>query len=109
MDIPANNSITITYNPSDNSVNYTLTDHTPATYTVAGSSTVLFGSPAWDATNTANDMTLSGGVYTKTFGPATASEAVTFKVVKNHDFNAATRLISIWKTALPTALAASMR
>ncbi len=101
VDIPANHAITVTYNPSDNSVNYTLTDHTPATYTVAGSSTVLFGSPAWDATNTANDMTLSGGVYTKTFGPATASEAVTFKVVKNHDFNVAAYPSSNYAITVP--------
>ncbi len=87
--IPANHSITITYNPTNDAVNYVLTDMTPVTYTVAGSSTDLFGT-AWDATLTANDMTDNGdGTYTWTSSAASTSQVVEFKVAKNHDFNVA--------------------
>lgn len=54
------------------------------TYTVAGSSAELFGT-AWDETLTANDMTLSEGLYVweKKDVELTAGD-IEFKVVKNH-------------------------
>lgn len=55
------------------------------TYTVAGSVDAIFGT-AWDAEATANDMTLTDGVYTKTYeGVAIdANTTIEYKVVKNH-------------------------
>lgn len=60
-----------------------------ATYTVAGTPTAIFGTE-WDATNTANDMVESEGVYTfaKENVELTAGD-IKFKVVKNHDWNTA--------------------
>ena len=62
----------------------------PITYdsfTVAGNSTALFGT-TWDPTNTANDMTLVGGLYTfnKSNVELTAGN-LEFKVVADHDSN----------------------
>ena len=56
-----------------------------ATYTVAGSNTDLFGT-SWDPANTANDMTLSEGVYSwsKTDVTLPANSVVEFKVCENH-------------------------
>jgi hypothetical protein len=60
------------------------------TYTVAGSSTALFGEPAWSATNTANDMTLENGLYTFTKNNVELTTAgFSFKVVQNHDWGVA--------------------
>ena len=57
---------------------------TPPTYTVAGSSTELFGT-AWAPENTDNDMELVGNVYTwsKTNVTLPATD-VTFKVCQDH-------------------------
>lgn len=59
-----------------------------ATYTVAGTPDVIFGT-VWDATNTANDMTESNGIYTFTKAGVELSEGddILFKVVKNHDWS----------------------
>ena len=46
-----------------------------------GVSTPIFGT-SWDVNSTANQMTLSGGVYTKTY-TVTEAYTVEFKVVKN--------------------------
>lgn len=56
------------------------------TYTVAGSSTELFGGEsAWDVTLTANDMTLSEGLYVwEKKGVTLSAGDIEFKVVKNH-------------------------
>ena len=58
------------------------------TYTVAGDSEAAFGT-TWDPTNTANDMALEGGLYkwTKTNVALYANTKISFKVVKNHDWN----------------------
>ncbi|MBQ9556254.1 MAG: hypothetical protein IJV05_08515 [Muribaculaceae bacterium] len=66
---------------------------TEFTYTVAGSSTELFGT-AWSATNTDNDMTLVNGLYTWSIDRAELTTAgFSFKVVRNHD----------WGTAYPSS------
>ena len=58
-------------------------------YTVAGSSLTLFGT-SWDATNTANDMTLTNGLYTFTKNNVELTTAgFSFKVVYNHDWGVA--------------------
>lgn len=64
-----------------------------ATYTVAGSSTDLFGT-AWTPSNTANDMTLQGdGSYTLVKeNVALAKQDVEFKVCVDHG----------WSTAYPS-------
>lgn len=64
-----------------------------ATYTVAGSSDVLFGTP-WDPSNTANDMTLQDdGSYTLVKeNVALAKQEVEFKVCVDHG----------WTTAYPS-------
>ena len=62
---------------------------TSDTYTVAGSSLELFGT-SWDATNTANDMTLVNGLYTFTKNNVELTTAgFSFKVVYNHDWGVA--------------------
>ena len=59
------------------------------TYTVAGSSTSIFGA-AWDVTVAANNMTLDEGVYKfEKTGVELASGNVTFKVVLDRDWNQA--------------------
>ncbi len=66
---------------------------TEFTYTVAGSSTDLFGT-AWDEDNTDNDMTLVNGLYTFTKNNVELTTAgFSFKVVENHD----------WGTAYPSS------
>ena len=59
-----------------------------ATYTVAGTPDAIFGT-VWDATNTANDMTESNGIYTFTKAGVelSAGEEILFKVVKNHNWD----------------------
>jgi len=58
------------------------------TYTVAGTPDAIFGT-AWDATNTANDMTENNGIYTftKTGVELTAGDEIMFKVVENHNWD----------------------
>ena len=58
------------------------------TYTVAGSSTELFGT-SWDASNTDNDMTLGddGSYYYLTKVTIDKKGDYEFKVVKNHDWD----------------------
>jgi hypothetical protein len=60
----------------------------PTTYTVAGDSEAAFGT-TWDPSNTANDMTLEGGLYkwTKTNIALYKNTVIKFQVVKNHDWN----------------------
>ena len=59
------------------------------TWTVAGSSTTLFGT-SWDATDSNNDMTLVDGVYTWTKNAVTLPEGtIEFKVVKDHAWTVA--------------------
>ncbi len=57
------------------------------TYTVAGDSEAAFGT-TWDPSNTANDMTLEGGLYkwTKTNVALYKNTVIKFQVVKNHDW-----------------------
>ena len=59
-----------------------------ATYTVAGTPDAIFGT-VWDATNTANDMTESNGIYTFTKAGVEllAGDEISFKVVKNHSWD----------------------
>ena len=58
-------------------------------YTVAGSSTALFGT-AWDETNADNDMTLVNGLYTFTKNNVElTTSGFSFKVVYNHDWGVA--------------------
>lgn len=63
------------------------------TWTVAGNLTSVFGT-TWDPSNTANDMTLSGNVWTWTSGTFTYStdNKPAFKVCKDHR----------WGTAYPS-------
>ena len=58
------------------------------TYTVAGTPDAIFGT-VWDATNTANDMTESNGIYTFTKAGVEllAGDEISFKVVKNHSWD----------------------
>lgn len=59
------------------------------TYTVAGSNSAMFGS-AWDASNTANDMTKNGdGTYSITYTNVYLDDDVQYKVVKNHSWDEA--------------------
>lgn len=59
------------------------------TYTVAGSSDVIFGS-AWDAANTDNDMTENAdGTYSITYTNVALSGNVSYKVVLNHSWDIA--------------------
>ena len=59
------------------------------TWTVAGNLESLFGA-AWDPANTANDMTLTEGLYTWEKTEVTlAAGTVLFKVAKNHDWEEA--------------------
>ena len=62
-------------------------DEQQATYTVAGSSAAMFGT-TWDATNSANDMTLGdGGVYSITYENVEPASAIQLKVLKNHSWD----------------------
>ncbi len=62
---------------------------TVTSYTVAGSSTTLFGT-AWDPSNTANDMTLVNGLYTFTKNNVElTTSGFSFKVTVNHDWGEA--------------------
>lgn len=63
---------------------------TPAdVYTVAGSSTAVFGT-AWDKANTDNDMVLNAGVYTFTKeNVLLAAGTIELKVVVNHSWDEA--------------------
>ena len=59
------------------------------TYTVAGSNSAMFGT-AWDASNTANDMTKNGdGTYSITYTNVSLDDDVQYKVVKDHSWNEA--------------------
>ena len=62
----------------------------PDTWTVAGSSIAVFGT-SWDVANTANDMTETGsgtGIFQLTKNNVTLPAGnITFKVVKNHNWN----------------------
>ena len=59
------------------------------TYTVAGSSSIVFGTE-WDPTNTANDMILDNGVYTWAKAELVlAAGTISFKVVEDHSWNTA--------------------
>ena len=72
----------ITYNTSGNVVDACAI----STMTVAGSNTTLFGT-SWAPSNTANDMTLDGGVYKFEKEHVTLSAGtIEFKAVSNHDW-----------------------
>ena len=59
------------------------------TYTVAGNNAAMFGS-AWDASYTANDMTMNGdGTYSITYTNVYLDDDVQYKVVKDHSWNEA--------------------
>ena len=59
----------------------------PNVYTVAGSSTAVFGT-AWDTDNEANNMVLNAGVYTLTKEDVTLPVGkIEFKVVTNHSWD----------------------
>ena len=59
------------------------------TYTVAGNNSAMFGT-AWDASNTANDMTKNGdGTYSITYTNVSLDDDVQYKVVKDHSWNEA--------------------
>ena len=62
---------------------------TVTSYTVAGSSTTLFGT-AWDPSNTDNDMSLVNGLYTFSKNNVELTTAgFSFKVTVNHDWGEA--------------------
>jgi len=70
-------------------VTYTSSGGSGATYTVAGSNAAMFGA-AWDATNTANDMTKNGdGTYSITYTNVSLDANVEYRVVKDHDWSEA--------------------
>lgn len=84
-------TFTIIFKPAEHLITFEdLTEKAPAptTYTVAGDSEAAFGT-TWDPTNTANDMALEDGLYkwTKTNVALYANTKISFKVVKNHDWN----------------------
>ena len=84
-------TFTIIFKPAEHLITFEgLTEKAPVptTYTVAGDSEAAFGT-TWDPTNTANDMALEGGLYkwTKTNVALYANTKISFKVVKNHDWN----------------------
>ena len=56
------------------------------TYTVAGSSADIFNGTTWDASNTANDMTLDAatGNYVITYADVQPADTIQLKVVKDH-------------------------
>ncbi|MDO4882994.1 MAG: hypothetical protein Q3975_06565, partial [Oscillospiraceae bacterium] len=56
------------------------------TYTVAGSSAAIFNGTSWDASNTANDMTLDAatGNYVITYANVQPADTIQLKVVKDH-------------------------
>ena len=62
-----------------------------ATWTVAGSSAALNGTSDWAPSNTDNDMTLTGDVYTLTVTGCTLEAGTTYKykVVKDHAWDEA--------------------
>ena len=86
--LTAATNVTIKFASNTKKISFTgLTEIIP-TYTVAGDSEAAFGT-TWDPTNTANDMALEGGLYkwTKTNVALYANTKISFKVVKNHDWN----------------------
>ena len=62
---------------------------TDAVYTVAGSSAAIFNGTAWDASNTANDMTFNDatGLYEITYPDVQPEDAIQLKVVKDHGWD----------------------
>lgn len=84
---PASNTLTASATKTGNAGEVT------HTYSIAGSSTDLFGA-SWDQTNTATDMTLVGGIYTWTKENITLpAGTIEYKVVEDHS----------WGTAYPSA------
>ena len=58
------------------------------TYTVAGDSEPLFGTPTWDATKTENDMTLENNVYVwEKKNVALEAGDIQYKIVLNHEWD----------------------
>lgn len=90
--LKALDTVNFVLNPAAGSVTVTIVGAyvAPAgsTYTVAGSSDVLFGA-SWDAANADNDMTLkSGTLYEIVYTNVTLGAGnVEFKVCVNHDWN----------------------
>ena len=88
LTLAAEKTFTVNFDSNTKKITFTgLTEIIP-TYTVAGDSEAAFGT-TWDPTNTANDMALEGGLYkwTKTNVALYANTKISFKVVKNHDWN----------------------
>lgn len=92
--VPQNGTydISFTFDPatSNCTVQYQLLNATGGEiYTVAGNNTAILGEPGWDATNTANDMTLQAdGTYRLTISNVTLSDnpSCSFKVAVNHSW-----------------------
>ena len=79
--------LVIVFDPTTGKINATYTKSTAATtYTVAGSPASVFGTE-WAPANTANDMTLQGDSYVKTYSNVAAGTTLTFKVVANHSWS----------------------
>ena len=75
----------IIYDPSNNNVSAQYVDpgELNHVWTVAGTPASVFGTE-WDPSNQANDMTLVGGVYTKTYNNVPSGTALEFKVAADH-------------------------
>lgn len=80
--VPKHSILTVTYNSQTNEVTATVSN--PHTYTVTTDNTQLTGSPTWDATRVANDMTASNGTYTWTSTAISASSYVQYRVAEDH-------------------------
>ncbi|MBR3407225.1 MAG: hypothetical protein IKG86_00090 [Paludibacteraceae bacterium] len=77
-------AISVTYNGEGG-----VTPPPADTYTVAGNDAAIFGE-AWNPALTANDMTLTNGIYTwEKDGLNLTAGTIQFKVVKNHSWDVA--------------------
>lgn len=85
---PGTYEIVITFDPESKAVNFTAHKQGGHTYTVAGAPASIFGTE-WDATNTANDMTLGeDGLYIWTKAiEVTDSTLIEAKVCEDHSWN----------------------
>ncbi len=87
-------TVTITMDAATHDVNCVFTKEGDAvithTYTVGGTPTAVFGTE-WDKTNTDNDMSLVDGLYTLTKSNVElgANQDVSFKVIKDHNWDIA--------------------
>ncbi len=94
MFIPGNVDVTFTLTVNENGTltlvaDYTVVDTGNHTYTIAGDNTALFGS-AWDAANSANDMTYdaSTGLWTISYTNSSSSTIwPNFKICQDHGWS----------------------